>query len=260
MKPLRVLLLTEEDKLYLPAAIAHVLKHCRHDIFHVCCLRNPTTESFSITLGRFFRAYGLTPLFGYARLLIPVLMNKIAGLGTAEQFSVKATVTRSGCAYSYVEDVNRDDFVNWVSEQAPDLIATISPTQILGARLLAIPRLGCINVHSSYLPLHRGLYPVYWTMASGDEDIGVSIHYLDEGIDTGDIIMQSGFSLENVRTMHEALKKAKQLGASLMVEAIDKLAHGTVDSIRPDVGQGSYHSFPDKNSYIAFRRHGYRLW
>lgn len=258
MNRLRVLLLTEEDALYLPDSIDYILRNCQHEILEVCTLLNPTTVSVVKNLSRFLRAFGLLPLFTYARHRIPAIFQRL--LSTSGIFSVKDAAKNSGFAYRSVDDANSPEFLSRVQELAPDLIVTISPTQILKKSILQIPRLGIINVHSSFLPRHRGLYPVYWAMANGDDEVGVSIHHIDEGIDTGDVLLQEGFSLAGVATLHDAMKKAKALGARLMVSAIDGIAAGRLSRTTTDAESGSYHSFPDRTSYREFRRYGYRLW
>jgi methionyl-tRNA formyltransferase len=259
---LRVLLLTEEDRLYLPLSIQYVLEHSKHTIHHVCCLRNPTLGSAWRTIQTFTSIFGIGPLLKYAlRLVQPVALDFVPVLNrSSRSFSVKRTTEHYGKSYRRVADVNDREFLDWVHHQRPDLIVSVSPTQIFRSRLIKIPRLGCLNVHSSLLPKYRGLYPVYWAMSAGESEVGVSVHYITPSLDSGDVVLQGSLPLTGIRTMHQALIEAKLLGARLLTEAIDSAARGELTPTVIDIEQGTYHSLPDRDSYRRFRELGYRLW
>jgi len=257
---MRIVLLTEEDELYLPSTVGYFLEHCQHDVLEVCVLKNPTTDSFKKTLQIFIRAFGFIPLLSYAKKLVPVVVNKIRYANKSPLYSVRNTVLNCNKQYKYVENVNSASFLANLQESKPDLIVAISPTQILGPAILSIATHGCINIHSSMLPQHRGLYPVFWTMSEDADELGVSVHYIADGIDTGDVLLQRAVSLEGIQTMHEALKRSKYEGVKLLLESIENVANGKNISFPIDCSQGSYHSFPTREAYVEFRKAGYRLW
>src|SRR5699024_6810874 len=96
-----------------------------------------------------------------------------------------------------------------IKEMNPDIIITAAYGQILPKELLDIPRLGAVNVHASLLPRHRGGAPIHRAILEGDRETGVSIMYMAEGLDSGDVISQSAVQItddDNTGTLHDRLK------------------------------------------------------
>jgi methionyl-tRNA formyltransferase len=139
-----------------------------------------------------------------------------------------------------------------------DLIASVSATQIFKEKLINLPRYGCINVHTAKLPKYRGLYPTYWAMVSGEETVGISVHYIEKGIDTGGIILQGEVEIPADATLDHMLRVTKVRGAELLIKVIKQIVEGTVQAFYPE-GEGSYFSFPTPESYKKFKKHGYKL-
>ncbi|HEX3020058.1 MAG TPA: formyltransferase family protein [Chitinispirillaceae bacterium] len=262
MNNFNILIVTEEDEFYLPIVVQKVIENCQYNIEAIFCLKNPTTSSSIKTVKRFLSTFGVLPLMKYLiRLSHAKILNLFPNLNnTGRFFSVKSIADSFNIEYLKIQNINNSEVIEWIKDKKIDLIASISPTQIFREHLINSTRFGCINIHSSFLPKHRGLYPVYWAMASGEREIGVSVHYIEKTIDTGDIIIQDKFSLTGIKTMDEALKKAKLIGAKLLLEAINCVATNSVKRISFSTESGSYHSFPDKESFKKFKKMGYSLW
>ena len=121
-------------------------------------------------------------------------------------------------------------FISELQALAPDLIAVAAYGQILPPALLAIPRLGCLNVHTSLLPRWRGAAPIQWAMAAGDAETGVTIMQMDAGLDTGPILSQAKTPIlreDTGQTLHDRLAI---LGGKLLVETIPDWAAGTIQA------------------------------
>jgi methionyl-tRNA formyltransferase len=114
-----------------------------------------------------------------------------------------------------------------------DLIASVSATQIFKEKLINLPRYGCINVHTAKLPKYRGLYPTYWAMVSGEETVGISVHYIEKGIDTGGIILQGEVEIPADATLDHMLRVTKVRGAELLIKVIKQIVEGTVQAFYP---------------------------
>jgi methionyl-tRNA formyltransferase len=97
--------------------------------------------------------------------------------------------------YSRVNQINSSTSLGLVREAKPDLIFSAHFQQLLHSELLQIPKIGCINLHPSLLPKYRGMSPQHWPIINGDQDTGVSIHFINEGVDTGNLIVQKRFSI-----------------------------------------------------------------
>ena len=123
---------------------------------------------------------------------------------------------------------------------APELIVVAAYGKILPADILELPRLGCINVHSSLLPRYRGAAPINWAILNGERESGVTIMHMAQGLDTGDIILQRATPItpeDTAETLHDRLA---ELGAQLLLEAVDALGRGTAPRIPQDDALSCY--------------------
>lgn len=127
-----------------------------------------------------------------------------------------------------------------IKEAKPDLIVTCAYGQILPKELLAIPRLGAINIHASLLPKYRGGAPIQYALLNGEEKTGVTIMYMDEAMDTGDMIVQEEIAIldsDNIDTLRE---KLSLLGANMLKKTLPSLANETNPRIKQDNSLATY--------------------
>ena len=109
---------------------------------------------------------------------------------------------------------------------APQLAVVVAYGKILPPALLAVPPLGCINVHGSLLPRWRGAAPIQWSVLSGDQQAGVTTMYLAEGMDTGDMILRRSTPVGPQETSGQLYERLAELGAQLLGETVELIAQG----------------------------------
>lgn len=126
----------------------------------------------------------------------------------------------------------------------PDLIVVAAFSCILGKDLLRIPALGCINIHASLLPKYRGPNPFYWVLRNGERETGVTAHFIDEGIDTGDIVLQRVFPIESKDTEVTLRDKSAKVSAEVLVDVLRAIRNGTVSPRKQNEGEATYFSHP----------------
>ena len=131
-------------------------------------------------------------------------------------------------------------FLKTLKEISPDVIAVAAFGQILPKAVLDIPKFGCLNVHTSLLPKYRGAAPIQQAILDGEKMTGVTIMYMAEGIDTGDIILQRTIPIEADDTGETLTNKLAALGGELIVEALAKVQNGTSLRIRQDESKATY--------------------
>ena len=136
--------------------------------------------------------------------------------------------------------VKRPEAVERLREEAPDLIVVAAFGQILSKEILDLPRLGCVNVHASLLPAYRGAAPIQWAVINGEEKSGVTIMQMDEGLDTGDILLQEEIPLEPDETGESLYNKMAALGGELLVKALPMIEQGTLTPIKQDDAASCY--------------------
>ena len=126
-----------------------------------------------------------------------------------------------------------------VRSLAPELIVVVAYGRILPKDILNVPPLGCVNVHASLLPKYRGSAPINWAMLNGDTETGVSIMQLDEGCDTGDILMVEKVPIGPEETSGEVFDKVSSIGARTLVRAVDLLQEGKLTPKKQDDSQAT---------------------
>lgn len=122
---------------------------------------------------------------------------------------------------------NNTEFKEEIKKLEPDLVCVVSYGVILPKSFLKIPKLGCINVHPSLLPKYRGPAPIQWAILNGDETTGVTIMYLNEKMDAGDIITQKEVKIDENETTGELWDRLSTIGANLLINSIKDIENGT---------------------------------
>lgn len=151
---------------------------------------------------------------------------------------IKRLATKNNIPVFQPEKIRTD--YEEIKKYNPDLIVTCAYGQIVPKAVLEVPPLGCINVHASLLPKYRGGAPIHHAIINGEEKTGITIMYMDEGMDTGDIIfMKEIFILENdnVETLHE---KLSHLGASMLEEVLPGIIDGKNSRIKQNNHDATY--------------------
>ena len=121
--------------------------------------------------------------------------------------------------------VRSGPFVEWMCATQADVAVVIAYGRILIPKLLQAPKYGCINVHASLLPKYRGAAPIHWSIIRGETQTGVCTMQMDEGMDTGDILLSQSIAISNTMTTTDLWDQLSKIGAQLMVETLDKLHH-----------------------------------
>lgn len=120
------------------------------------------------------------------------------------------------------------EFLRALSEWKPDLIAVAAFGRILPPAILSLPRLGCINVHGSLLPKYRGAGPIQWAIINGETETGITTMLMDEGMDTGAMLLQESIPITSEDTAGTLSPRLAELGGKLLVETIARLKAGTL--------------------------------
>ena len=139
---------------------------------------------------------------------------------------VKETALKHGLKVFQPKRLRDPETVKTLEETPADAIVVIAFGQIVPASILHMKKYGCINVHGSLLPKYRGAAPIQWAVIDGERESGVTIMQMDEGLDTGDMLLKGSVVLDEKETSASLFGKLSALGASLCVEALEKLEKG----------------------------------
>ncbi|MBB3110468.1 methionyl-tRNA formyltransferase [Paenibacillus phyllosphaerae] len=153
---------------------------------------------------------------------------------------VKEAALLRGLAVYQPEKLRGSDTVQAIAELAPDLIVTAAYGQILPKAVLEIPRLGCINVHGSLLPKYRGGAPIQRSIINGESVTGVTIMYMAEGLDTGDMISRVEIPINDEDNSGTIFEKLSASGAELLMATLPALEAGTVQAEKQNEAEATY--------------------
>src|SRR5690349_7926072 len=176
---------------------------------------------------------------GRAPQLVVTQPDRPAGRGQRVQAGAVARWAREqGLEVWQPAKVRDPEAIARVAEMKPDLAVVAAFGQIFPRALLDLPRHGCINVHASLLPRHRGAAPVQAALLAGDAETGVSIMRMDAGLDTGPVLLQGPTRLAGHETAGELAARLAHLGAGLLLEALAGIEAGTLTA-RPQPADGA---------------------
>lgn len=175
----------------------------------------------------------------------------------------KLNLTKNPSTLQYAKDLgietfdinspNNPDFQKRLMELKPDLIINQSQF-IIKKKLLQIPSIGVINRHNALLPKNRGRLTPFWVLYKGEKETGVSIHFLTEAIDAGDIIVQEKYTVEKEDTFNTLVEKNYKIAPIAIIKAIEKLEKGEKDFLPNDTAKATYNPAPTFKDAFNYRK------
>jgi methionyl-tRNA formyltransferase len=152
---------------------------------------------------------------------------------------VKRAALRQGLEVFQPAKLKEPATVEFLSRLRPDALVVIAYGHIIPKWLIELPRLGCINLHASLLPKYRGAAPIQWALIRGETVTGVTTMMIDEGLDTGDILLKGEVAIQDEDTTETLAKRLSQVGADLMIETLRRLARGDLKAQAQDHTQAT---------------------
>ena len=194
------------------------------------------TPSFAVpTLRAVLRA-------GHEVALVVTQPDRPSGRGlTTIAPPVKETALAACLPVVQPEKIKKNEEFRKLLEQiAPDAILVVAYGRIIPKWMLELPRYGNLNLHASVLPKYRGAAPIQWAVANGEPETGATTMRLDEGLDTGEILLQRVMPIAPDQTSEDIFPLLAEMGASLMVETLNGLAAGTIAARKQDDARATH--------------------
>jgi methionyl-tRNA formyltransferase len=260
-RPLRVHVVTSEDPFYLPVFFREFFAHLPRGPVVVTGvdLTPPLNQTRPTSLARkLYRFYGPVD-FTRLTLRYAASKSKDALLPSTWPGTVRRIAALHGVPSSVVPSVNAEGYVERLRGLDLDLLVSVAASQIFKDRLLSVPRLDAVNVHTGPLPQYRGMMPVFWQMRDGRSSIGITIHTMTTRIDLGEIVLARSVPLDGLRALDGVTREMKRHGAHALLELLSRYVEGTVTRVPMDAAGGAYRSFPTAPDAVALRQRGYRL-
>ncbi|NLK70452.1 MAG: methionyl-tRNA formyltransferase [Clostridiales bacterium] len=127
-----------------------------------------------------------------------------------------------------------------LKELNPDLIIVVAYGQILPKHILDLPKYGCINIHASILPKYRGAAPIQWCVMNGDKKTGVTSMLMEEGLDTGDMLITAETDIDINETVSELHDRLSEMGSDVLIKTIEALKEGKLNPQKQDDSKSCY--------------------
>ena len=153
---------------------------------------------------------------------------------------VKGAAVKAGLQVYQPEKVRDRKFIEILEKLSPDVIVVVAFGQILPKEILELPKYGCMNVHASLLPKLRGAAPIQWSVIDGDEESGVTIMQMDEGLDTGDMLLVKKYKLDKKETGGSLFDKLASFGGPMILEVLEQAQEGKLNPVKQDDSKHTY--------------------
>ncbi|MBI2653391.1 hypothetical protein HYX02_01130 [Candidatus Woesearchaeota archaeon] len=247
-----------EDAFFKPRFIESTIKKRKRDIAGIAVVSAKFPKSSLIKyLKKQLLFFGYLDFFILSALTIIYLtLDKLHNFLPLKRFySVKSVAREYNIPLYLPKNVNDAEFIKKLKKSKPDIIVSSCP-QIFKKELLNVPRIACINRHSSLLPQYGGLMPVFWAMLNDEKEVGVSIHKMVEHIDEGEVITQDRIKISDKDSLYDIYKKCFEISSGLVLEAIDILEQNKKHKIINKSRKKTYFSFPKREDIRLFRNKG----
>ncbi|MFV0519877.1 MAG: methionyl-tRNA formyltransferase [Lachnospirales bacterium] len=174
--------------------------------------------------------------------------DKERGRGRKVQFSeVKTVALEYDLPIFQPKKIKNKDCVEFLKIFDADVFVVVAYGQILSKEILDIPKIACLNIHGSILPKYRGPAPIHWSIINGDKTTGATIMYMNEGMDTGDIIKIADFIVDDNATLGEVYEKMSNIGADALIEVLNDFEKGIFNKIPQNHSLATYAPMIEKN-------------
>lgn len=253
---MRLIIITQNEPFYLKKNLEYLISILPNKFEIVGCVVNTVSpfgkkESFIEKAVKTFNVFGLKFFVYYS---LKFIVSKIFDQ-PINSFLKKNNIANIRLNGS----VNSKDSLNKLKSFNPDLLVSILGNQIFKRDLLNLAPKGCINLHTALLPKYRGLMPTFWVLKNNEKYTGVSVFFVDEGIDSGPIIMQEKVEIGDL-TQAQLIKRTKKIGMELIVKAVNLISENNLKLIPNPESEKTYYSFPKRNDVIEFRKIGKKFF
>ena len=234
---MRVFIVASDDPFYLVPYLRGVLQRCAPVVVGMG-VHAPASKRRSLqrSLSTLLLALLMVPMRRWWQPLLWALRDALAAIGVANSAHRIADLGREfDIPVRRVASVNAPDFVEFIRAQQIDVLFHQTP-EILRAAVLGAPRVAVLNRHMSPLPAYRGAWPIFWQLANDEPEVGITFHVVDEGIDSGAIVVQQRLRREGNESMAALMQRLFDAAVPLTCDAFSRLAQGPLGGAAPAGG------------------------
>lgn len=253
---MNIIIITQNEPFYLYKNLQYLLNNLPESVnISGVVLSDPSpygkSESFIKKARKTFRIFGLSFFlyYGFRYSLSKIFKKSIKSLlleNKIPEISIKGSI-------------NSKESLSKIRAYKPDLLVSILGNQIFKKQLIELAPMGCINLHTALLPKYRGLMPTFWVLKNNETHTGVSVFFVDEGIDSGPIITQEIVAIGE-KSQRELIEETKKIGMELILKSIVLINSQSYKLIDNPESEKSYYSFPTREDVKEFKTLGKRFF
>ncbi|MDB2521419.1 formyltransferase family protein [Planktomarina temperata] len=250
------MIITQNEPIYIVDTVAILIDKLRgiHEVVG-CVVLSPSPfgkrETFIEKALKIFKIFGLRFFAYYAtKYIMSKLIKKHLGSILEEKNIPQINLEKS---------INDPSSLAEISKYEPDILLSIAGNEIFKKPLIELAPKGCLNLHTGLLPKYRGLMPTFWALKNKEKEVGVSVFYVDTGIDSGPIAVQRKVPVRN-RVQSELIKETKKVGIECILEALNNIETNSVVMHDNDDSHSTYYGFPTHDDVQAFKKSGAKFF
>ena len=253
---MNIILITQNEPFYLSENLNYLISNLKNDCEIIGCVVTDASpfgkqESFFTKALKTKNIFGFKFFLYYSLKFIHSKLFKKSIKSILKDYKIPLLNIRGS--------INSKNNLQIINSYKPDLLISILGNQIFRKPLIDLAPKGCINLHTALLPKYRGLMPTFWVLKNNEKFTGVSVFYVDEGIDSGPIIVQKKIEIGN-RTQQQLIKLTKKIGMDCILLAIDLIKNNNVKLIKNISKDKTYFSFPTAQDVSEFKKSGKRFF
>lgn len=254
---MRIVIITQDEPFYLKNSLSYLLDIIPEHSKVVGCIVSDVSpfgkkESFFSKAKKTLNIFGLEFFLFYS---IKYLNSKLLTDNSVFRLLKKKNIP----VIKLHENINKYSSISKIKSYKPDLLVSILGNQIFKKPIIKLAPKGCINLHTALLPKYRGLMPTFWVLKNNEKKTGVSVFLVDEGIDSGPIIVQSEVEIKDMN-QQQLIKYTKKIGMEAIAKSIDIIYKDNFEYIENDDSKQSYYSFPTKQDVLDFKKAGKKFF
>jgi len=254
---MNIVIVTQDEPFYLVDNLEYLVGNLPEHSRIVACVVNEVSpfgrkETFIEKVKKTYDVFGLKFFLYYATKFVKSKLNTSRSISNFLHKNSIAEIVLD-------KPINNALSVDKINEYKPDLLVSILGNQIFKEPIINLAPKGCINLHTALLPKYRGLMPSFWVIKNDEKYTGVSVFFVDEGIDSGPIIVQEKVEIGE-RTQEELIIHTKKLGMDAIIKSIDLIEKDEVELIENDANNMTYYSFPKRKDVEDFLSRGKRFF
>jgi methionyl-tRNA formyltransferase len=254
---MRIIIITQNEPFYLSENLKYLIEILpKHSQVVGCVVTSVSPygkkESFYQKARKSASIFGLFFFFKYS---LKFIFRTITGRANIHSILNRLRIQPINLDHG----INHPDSLLRIADYKPDLLISILGNEIFKKDLIELAPKGCLNLHTALLPKYRGLMPTFWVLRFNEKETGVSVFFVDEGIDSGPIVIQKRISI-NDDTQQNLIIRTKRLGMEAISEAVDLIERGEVTLISNDATKKTYYSFPTRQDVKDFLALGKRFF